>query len=283
MSMEEIKSKNFTGERSLFSKKDLALDGCVFGEGESPLKEGENIKILHSSFGWKYPLWYGKNIIVENCKFFEMARAGIWYTSNIKVSDTVFDSPKMFRRCNNVQLNNVQFMKGEETFWNCENVKLLDLSSKGPYFGMNSKNIRVERLNLDGNYPFDGAENIEIHDSVMNSKDAFWNCHNIKVVNCTIKGEYLGWNSTDVTFIDCTIESLQGFCYMKNVKLINCTLTNTTLAFEYSSVDAKVNSVIDSVKNPLSGVIVCKGIKKLIMEKEHVDPSKTMIRIEGGK
>lgn len=275
--MEEIKNKTFVGERSLFTKSDLTVDNCLFGEGESPLKEGTNIKVLNSTFGWKYPLWYGKNILVENTKFEEMARAGIWYTQNIKVKNCVFYSPKMFRRCKFVELDDVKFLKGEETFWACENVRLFNITSAGPYFGMNSKKLFIKNFKLDGNYPFDGCTDLEIHDSVLNSKDAFWNCKHVKVVNCTIKGEYLGWNSEDVTFIDCRIESLQGMCYMKNVKLINCTLVNTTLAFEYSSVDAEVNSVIDSVKNPFSGKIVCEGIKNLIMEKEHVDPSHTII------
>lgn len=97
------------------------------------------------------------------------------------------------------------------------------------------------------------------------------------MINCTIKGEYIGWNSSNIVFENCTIESLQGFCYMKNVVLRNCKLINTTLAFEYSTVDCEVNSTIDSVKNPSSGKIVSYGIKELIMEVDRIDPSKTIL------
>ena len=40
--------------------------------------------------------------------------------------------------------------------------------------------------------------------------------------------------------VNCTIESLQGMCYIENLKMVNCKLINTTLAFEYSTVDAQI-------------------------------------------
>ena len=46
----------------------------------------------------------------------------------------------------------------------------------------------------------------------------------------------------------------------------NCRLLNTTLAFEYSSVDAEIVSGIESVMNPTSGTIRAEHIGELIME-----------------
>ena len=43
-------------------------------------------------------------------------------------------------------------------------------------------------------------------------------------------------------------------------------LKDTTLAFEYSSVDADINTTIDSVKNPNGGIIRSKGINELILD-----------------
>ena len=57
----------------------------------------------------------------------------------------------------------------------------------------------------------------------------------------------------------------------------NCKLINTTLAFEYSTVDADIVGEIDSVMNPTSGVIRADRISELIIEKDKVDPSKTKI------
>ena len=109
------------------------------------------------------------------------------------------------------------------------------------------------------------------------SKDSFWNCRNVTVRNTYINGEYLGWNSENLTFENCTIESLQGLCYINGLTMRNCRLVNTTLAFEYSSVDAQIDSDIDSILNPGSGEIRCGRIGELIIEKDRVDPDLTRI------
>ena len=100
------------------------------------------------------------------------------------------------------------------------------------------------------------------------------------VYDSLIIGEYLGWNSKNIRFVNCTIDSLQGMCYMDHVVLENCKLLNTTLAFEYSTVDADIISSVDSITNPYEGVIRAKEIKEIIMEKEYVDPLKTKIETE---
>ena len=141
--------------------------------------------------------------------------------------------------------------------------------------------MEIDNLSLDGNYPFDGGQNITVRNSRLLSKDAFWNAENVTVSDSYILGEYLGWNSKNLTFINCTIESLQGLCYIQNLVMKNCRLINTTLAFEYSTVDAQIDNSIDSVLNPTSGIIRAESIKELIIEKDKVDPSKTQIIVKG--
>ena len=275
--MTEIKNGFFEGERSLYMENNLIIRDTIFGEGESPLKESRNIELYGSMFKWKYPLWYSKNIKVEDCTWFDMARAGVWYTDDIVVRNSLIEAPKNFRRCRNLTLSNVSFPVAEETLWNCSDVRLDNVMAKGDYFAMNSSDVKVDNLSLYGNYSFDGAKNIEVRNSKLLSKDAFWNCENVTVYDTFISGEYLGWNSKNLTFINCTIESLQGMCYIDNLVMKNCKLLNTTLAFEYSTVDAEIVSVIDSVKNPSGGVIKAEAIGELIMEEAKVDVTKTEI------
>ena len=109
------------------------------------------------------------------------------------------------------------------------------------------------------------------------SKDAFWNSRNVTVRNSFISGEYLGWNAENLTLIDCTLESLQGLCYVQNLVMKNCKLLDTTLAFEYSTVDADIVGGVDSVLNPSGGTIRAERIGKLIIEKDRVDPDKTVV------
>ena len=277
--MKEYIGGTYTGERAMFQAENAIFKECTFDDGESPLKHSSNIKIYESSFKWKYPIWYSHDIFVSGSTFFEMGRAGIWYTNNITVKDTMYIAPKGFRRCDGITLESVSFTNAAETLWDCKNVKMNNVSANGDYLAMNCENMEIDGLELVGNYCFDGAKNINIRNSRLISKDAFWNSENITAEGCYISGEYLGWNAKNLTLINCTIESLQGLCFVENLKMINCRLLNTTLAFEYSTVDADIRGTIDSVKNPSGGIIRCDGIDELIMERDKVDVNKTKIQI----
>ena len=268
----------YTGERALFGSRSVKIKDSVFDNGESPLKESSDIELDCCLFRWKYPLWYCNNVYAENCTWFEMARAGVWYSKNIEIKNTSIQAPKNFRRCDGLKLENVTFHNAGETLWSCSNVKLEKVNvSQGPYFAMNSKNMEINELILDGNYSFDGAENITIRNSRLLTKDAFWNSKNVTVYDSFISGEYLGWNSENLVLVNCTVESLQGMCYIDNLVMKNCKLINTTLAFEYSKIDAEITSGITSVFNPGEGRITAAEIGELIIEKDKIDPEKTHI------
>ena len=193
--MDEIKQRIMTGERALFASNSLEITDTIFDDGESPLKESRNIVLDGCMFKWKYPLWYCDNVTVSNSSWFTMARAGVWYSNNIKISDSAIEAPKNFRRCRFLELSGVSMPNAAETLWSCNNVKLQNVTAKGEYFAMNSTDISVEGLTLYGDYSFDGARNVEIRNSRLLSKDAFWNSENVTVYNSFISGEYLGWNA----------------------------------------------------------------------------------------
>ena len=193
------------------------------------------------------------------------------------MTDSVIEAPKNFRRCKDLSLNGVSLPNASETLWNCRDVKLDNVTAKGDYFAMNSENISVSGLTLCGNYSFDGVKNAEIRSSKLLSKDAFWNSENITVYDSYISGEYLGWNSKNLRLVNCTIESLQGLCYIDGLIVENCRFINTTLAFEYSDVSAKITGAIDSILNPLKGTIEADEIGELIIDSGKVDPLQTKI------
>ena len=72
-------------------------------------------------------------------------------------------------------------------------------------------------------------------------------------------------------------------CYCENLILENCRLVNTTLAFEYSTVQAEVKGKIGSVMNPKSGFIHAEEIEELIMDESKVNPKLTDIVVDKGK
>ena len=278
--MKIIGPARLTGERALFGVQDCEITETIFDDGESPLKESRNLSLRSCMFKWKYPLWYAKNVEVRDSSWFEMARAGVWYSDGVRVSNCAIEAPKNFRRCRDLTLSQVSFANAAETLWNCERVRLEHVTAKGDYFGMGCRDLEADGLTLYGNYSFDGCRNLTVKNSRLLSKDAFWNCEDVTVENSFISGEYFGWNSKRLTLINCTVESLQGFCYIEQLVMRNCRLLNTTLAFEYSTVDAEIVGHIDSVKNPRAGRLVAGSVGDLILEPGRIDPSATEILLE---
>ena len=259
----------FTGERALYALQNAKISDSVFADGESPLKESSDIELSKCIFAWKYPLWYSKRITLLDCTLLDTARSGIWYTDDISMTKCNILAPKTFRRSSRIKLTDVNMLNALETMWGCRNVEMENVSVKGDYFAMNSESVHADGLYIDGNYAFDGAKDVHISNSRIISKDAFWNCENVVVTDSLIIGEYLGWNSKNITFIRCTVESNQGMCYMDGLTMQDCKLINTDLAFEYSSVDATVNSSILSVKNVKDGRICADSIGEIIIDENN--------------
>lgn len=275
--MESYIKEKFTGERALFQATDISIKDSIFEDGESPLKEGRNISVSNSEFKWKYPFWYSCNIFLEDSILDKNARAAIWYTYNIKVKDTVIEAPKSFRRCEGIELFNVQIPDASETLWDCKNISMKNVKAKGEYFAKGCTNLEIDGFEIVGNYAFDGAKNLVMGNGKMETKDAFWNCENITVYDSYISGEYFGWNSKNVTLINCTVDSLQGMCYMENLVMKNCRLKNTNLAFEYSTIDVEVEGNIHSIKNPYSGKIKADHIGEIIFDNREMKKENTEI------
>ena len=275
--MKKLEERTFIGERALFNMCDLEIRSCKFCDGESPLKECKNIIVSDSVFDWKYPLWYSKDIKMTESKVTLTGRAGFWYSENMSVKNCEIIAPKSFRRSSGLVIEKSNFENAEETLWHCKDLQLRNVVTKGNYFAMNSENIEVDGLELDGDYSFDGCKNVVVKNSRLISKDAFWNCENVIVENTYISGEYLAWNVRNIKFINCTLESLQGLCYVENLVLENCKTPNTTLAFEYSSVNAKIIGEIESVINPKCGIIQADSIGNLIMDETKINPHCTKI------
>lgn len=269
--MQEKNAEIFTGERAMFGVKGVNFANCIFENGESPLKHSSNLKLNECVFAYKYPLWYANDIMLNGGYLEPLARAGMWYSTNLSFKDVVINAPKSFRKSSQISLENVNFSDASETLWGCVDVKIKNVFARGDYFGANSENLEIEGLNLDGNYCFDGCKNVRIINSKLISKDAFWNCENVVAQNCLISGEYLAWNSRNVTLINCTIKSLQALCYVENLIVKDCIFMDTSLAFEYSSVNVSINGAIKSIKNPKSGLIMAEQINEIIIDESLVD------------
>ncbi len=270
--MNIIRECCYQGGRPLECSHNVRIENCVFFNGESALKDSSDVFIDACIFEWKYPLWYCSRIDVQNSTLLDTARSGIWYTESISIRDSIIEASKTFRHTKNILLERVSIPCAKETLWNCSNIQMTDCSISGDYLGMNCNNVNANRIKLTGNYCFDGSQNIVIKDSIIVSKDAFWNCENVQVFNSIIIGEYLGWNSRRLSFDDCLISSLQGLARIEGLAMHNSRLIKTGLAFELcTDIDARIQSDIGSVFNPISGQIEANHIHEIILSDDRVD------------
>ena len=63
--MEQIRNKEYGGERPLFATHDLQLEDVTIHAGESVLKECSNIIAINCRFEGKYPFWHTNGFIVK--------------------------------------------------------------------------------------------------------------------------------------------------------------------------------------------------------------------------
>ncbi len=281
--MEEIRDKEFGGERPLYRATGLRLENVVVHAGESSLKETRDIEAVGCRFEGKYPFWCTDGFRIRGCHFTEGGRAALWYSRDLEMSDTVVEAPKMFREMDGIRMERVKLLHAAETLWHCKNVEMRDVEVReGDYLFMHSENIRVWNMRLEGNYSFQYCRNVEIRDSVLNTKDAFWNTENVTVINSVLNGEYLAWYSNHLTLIGCEVRGTQPLCYADNLEMRGCTMgADADLAFEYSEVDAEIVGHVVSVKNPRAGRIVADSIGEVIIDENMKQPGDCEIKTRG--
>ena len=262
-----IENSFFEEERSLFGVKSSRIVRCRFGEddleGESPLKEAEDIEVEDCLFRLRYPLWHVKDFSVRGSRFEETSRAPLWYTENGVISDCVIDGVKAVRESRGIKIVSCEAVS-PEFGWKCRDITIENSSIAAEYLLFDSCGVTLKNVKMKGKYSFQYIDGLEITDSDLDTKDAFWHSRNVTVKNCRVKGEYLGWYSEGLTLIDCDISGTQPFCWCKGLKLIRCTMTGCDLSFEHSDVEADIIGGIDSVKAPLSGKITADSIGEMM-------------------
>lgn len=277
--MKKIENTEFGGERPLFGSHGLLLDNVTIHAGESALKCCSDITAANCRFEGKYPFWHVRGFVVDHCVFTPGARAALWYSSDLTMTDTQVDAPKMFREMQNISLTRVRIPDAQETLWHCRDIRMRDVEvAHADYLFMHCENIDIEQYRQQGNYSFQYCRNVVVRDAVIDSKDAFWNTENVTLINCRLTGEYLGWHSKGLRLVNCQISGTQPLCYATDLVMENCTMApDCDLAFEDSSLQASFRGAITSVKNPKSGSIVADAIGEVIIDEHVLAPADCVI------
>ncbi|MGN0804437.1 MAG: DUF3737 family protein [Candidatus Coproplasma sp.] len=260
-----IENATFDEERALYASKNLKLINVSFdgkADGESALKECEDIEFLKGYCNLRYPFWHIKNLKISQTEMTENCRASLWYCNNVHISNSKLFGIKAIRECKGVNVIDCD-ISSPELGWFNENISFKDCKIDSVYFLMRSKNVSLNGVEFTGKYSFQYVENAVIENSKLTTKDAFWHGKDITVKNCEVVGEYLGWYSENLTFENCLIKGTQPLCYCKNLRLINCRMEGCDFAFEKSEVNATVTTKIDSVR-PYKGQVIAPEIGEFV-------------------
>lgn len=255
--MNFVEHKTFDEERALYASRDTVVSDCRFdgpADGESALKESENIRAENCYFNLRYPFWHTRTLSVKSCEMTPLCRAALWYCEDVTVENTKLNGIKALRECRDVRIDGCE-IRSLEFGWFTQNVRMCKTDVAGEYFMLRAKNLRFEDVTLNGKYSFQYITDSVFENCHFDTKDAFWHAKNVTVKNSVIKGEYLAWYCENVTFENCVIIGTQPLCYCKGLRLIDCEMRDADLAFEKSEVEATLTSPIVSIKNPTVGSI----------------------------
>ncbi len=266
--MNIITGKSFDEERALYGLDSAMVKNCFFdgpADGESAFKEGRNIIVDTCFFNLRYPFWHDVGLEIKSSEMTELCRAALWYSKDIKITDTKLHGIKALRECENVTMRGCDVIS-PEFGWSVNGLKMNDCKAESEYFMMRAEKLAFHNVQMKGKYSFQYIKNSEFADCSFDTKDAFWHAKNVTVKNSVVKGEYLAWYCEDVTFENCKIIGTQPLCYCKGLKLVNCEMLDADLAFERSDVEAEIVAPMISIKNPLSGKISLPSVGEIIKD-----------------
>ena len=266
--MTTYKDLTFDEERALYGSRGAEVVNCRFdgpADGESALKESRDITVKDSFFNLRYPFWHDTNLTISGSEMTPLCRAALWYTEDVRITDTKMHGIKALRECADVVIEGCDIIS-PEFGWSVRGIDMKDSRAESEYFMLRSERLHFDNVTLKGKYSFQYITDSTFVNCNFDTKDAFWHAKNVVVKDSTIKGEYLAWYCENVTFENCTIIGTQPLCYCKGLKLVNCRMIDTDLAFEKSEVEAEITTSVISIKNPKRGTIHAAGIGEIIMD-----------------
>lgn len=266
--MKKYQNKSFDEERALYGSRDVEVTDCRFdgpADGESALKESQNVRVKDSYFNLRYPFWHDAHLVIDHCEMTELCRAALWYSEDIQITGTKMHGIKALRECADVKISGSDILS-PEFGWSVRGMEMKESHAESEYFMMRSERLSFDHVTLKGKYSFQYISDSVFTNCNFDTKDAFWHARNVVIKDSVIKGEYLAWYCDNVTFENCTIIGTQPLCYCRGLRLINCKMLEADLAFEKSEVEAVILSPVVSIKNPKSGKIHVPAVGEIIRD-----------------
>ena len=261
-----ISNHTFDEERALYGLSHATLEHVRFegpADGESPLKECNDLRLHDTTIDLRYPFWHTNGIDFNESTLTENCRAGLWYASDVHMRRSHLLGIKVLRECDDVLVEDSEIVSNEPG-WSCRNVTLKNTRIEGEYAFLHGRDLHLENCAFSGKYSFQYVENLTIAGGTFDTKDAFWHSRNVTVRNATLKGEYLGWYSDGLTLVNCRIEGTQPLVHCRNLTLVDCEMVGCDLAFEGSEVQATIRGHVDSIRDPRAGHIEVGSVGEIV-------------------
>ena len=101
------KDKIYDEERALYGSVGISVENCRFDgpvDGESAMKESRDVMVKSSFFNLRYPFWHNHHLQIEDSDMTEKCRAAIWYSDDIRTTNTRMHGIKGLRECCDVEI-----------------------------------------------------------------------------------------------------------------------------------------------------------------------------------
>ena len=174
--MKIIENQIFDMERALYGSDGVRVRNCSFdgpADGESALKEGQNIEAEHCFFNLRYPFWHDRGLKITDSEMTELCRAALWYSEHVEITNSRLHGIKALRECSDVQIRNCDIIS-PEFGWSVRGICMEDTTAVSEYFMMRSENLTFKGVNFKGKYSFQYIKNATFENCVFDTKDAFW-------------------------------------------------------------------------------------------------------------
>ncbi len=195
--MKVFQNEQHDEERALYGLDGIQVLNCKFdgpADGESAMKEADNIEAKNCYFNLRYPFWHNDNVLVENCEMTELCRAAFWYSNNIQIKNTKMHGIKALRECSNIELLNCNVIS-PEFGWDNENINC-NFDTKDAFW--HGKNILVKDCYVKGEYLAWYCENVTFENCTIEGTQPLCYCKNLKLINCKMIGCDLSFEKSDV-------------------------------------------------------------------------------------
>lgn len=179
--MKTYRNESFDEERALYGSRGVEVLSCRFdgpADGESALKESKDILVRDSYFNLRYPFWHDEHLTIENCDLTELCRAALWYSTDIRITDSRLHGIKALRECEDVTIEKSDILS-PEFGWSVRGIRMKDSSAESEYFMMRSDHLEFDNVSLKGKYSFQYISDSVFTNCNFDTKDAFWHARNV--------------------------------------------------------------------------------------------------------